>query len=138
MLISTKALYHLFLMIGFIVILLSRMKPCSVVLQRSSLLRPPEFQELSSFSRMTFSTVNDTARDLATRYSSSALATTSHEFRNSLLSWSSSSTDFRYFAACIVTMDDNHFWKEFLAYHYTFLNLYRLIVAVDPRSKTSP
>jgi hypothetical protein len=35
-------------------------------------------------------------------------------------------------------MDDNHFWKEFLAYHYTFLNLRRLIVAVDPRSRTSP
>ncbi|KAL3903876.1 MAG: hypothetical protein SGILL_010278 [Bacillariaceae sp.] len=44
----------------------------------------------------------------------------------------------RYFAACMLTMDDNHFWPEWLAYHYTFLNLRRLIVAVDPRSKTSP
>ncbi|KAG7359030.1 hypothetical protein IV203_015619 [Nitzschia inconspicua] len=58
---------------------------------------------------------------------------------NGFVRWSKSkSPDDRYFSACMVTMDDNHFWKEFLAYHYTFLNLRRLIVAVDPRSKTSP
>jgi hypothetical protein len=46
--------------------------------------------------------------------------------------------DERYFSACMLTMDDNHFWPEFLAYHYTFLNMRRLIVAIDPRSRTSP
>lgn len=35
-------------------------------------------------------------------------------------------------------MDDNHRLAEFLAYHYHVLPLRYLIVAVDPRSKTSP
>ena len=46
------------------------------------------------------------------------------------------STD--YFSACLLTMDDNHFLIEWLAYHYHTLPLRRLIVAVDPNSKTSP
>jgi hypothetical protein len=41
-------------------------------------------------------------------------------------------------AACLLIMDDNHFLIEWIAYHYHVLNLRRLIVAVDPRSRTSP
>ena len=41
-------------------------------------------------------------------------------------------------AACLLVMDDNHFLIEWLAYHYHVLPLRHLIVAVDPRSKTSP
>mmetsp|Transcript_2108 Transcript_2108/g.3861 ORF Transcript_2108/g.3861 Transcript_2108/m.3861 type:complete len:583 (+) Transcript_2108:65-1813(+) len=40
-------------------------------------------------------------------------------------------------AACLLTMDDNHFLIEWLAYHYHVLPLRHLIVAVDPRAKTS-
>lgn len=43
-----------------------------------------------------------------------------------------------YFGACLLIMDDNHLLSEWLAYHYTFLPLKRLIVAIDPNSKTSP
>jgi hypothetical protein len=43
-----------------------------------------------------------------------------------------------YFSACLLVMDDNYLLPEWLAYHYTFLPLRRLIVAVDPNSKTSP
>lgn len=42
------------------------------------------------------------------------------------------------FSACLLTMDDNHFLIEWLAYHYHTLPLRYLIVAVDPKSKTSP
>lgn len=42
------------------------------------------------------------------------------------------------FAACLLVMDDNHFLIEWLAYHYHVLPLRHLIVAVDPRSQTSP
>ena len=42
------------------------------------------------------------------------------------------------FSACLLIMDDNHYLIEWIAYHYTTLPLRRLIVAVDPRSKTSP
>jgi hypothetical protein len=41
-------------------------------------------------------------------------------------------------AACLLVMDDNHFLIEWLAYHYWALPLRHLIVAVDPRSVTSP
>lgn len=41
-------------------------------------------------------------------------------------------------AACLLIMDDNHWLVEWLAYHYTALNLRHLIVAIDGRSKTSP
>ena len=41
-------------------------------------------------------------------------------------------------AACLLIMDDNHFLVEWLAYHFYYLPLRRLIVAVDPKSKTSP
>ena len=43
-----------------------------------------------------------------------------------------------HFAACILTMDDNYRMIEWLAYHYHTLPLRRLILMVDPRSKTSP
>ena len=43
-----------------------------------------------------------------------------------------------YFGVCLLVMDDNHYLPEWLAYHYTFLPLRRLIVAVDPKSRTSP
>lgn len=43
-----------------------------------------------------------------------------------------------HFSACLLVMDDIHFLKEWLAYHYHALPLRRLIVAVDPNSKTSP
>jgi len=42
------------------------------------------------------------------------------------------------FSACLLVMDDNHFLTEWLAYHYHVLPLRNLIVAVDPRSSTSP
>ena len=42
------------------------------------------------------------------------------------------------FSACLITMDDNHFLIEWLAYHSHILPLKRLIVAVDPRSHYSP
>lgn len=41
-------------------------------------------------------------------------------------------------SACILVMDDNHFLVEWLAYHYHVIKLRHLIVAVDPRSLTSP
>ena len=40
--------------------------------------------------------------------------------------------------ACLVVMDDNHWLIEWLAYHYTTLPLTNLILAVDPKSRTSP
>jgi hypothetical protein len=42
------------------------------------------------------------------------------------------------FSACLMIMDDNAHLIEWLAYHYQMLPLRRLIVAVDPRSETSP
>jgi Glycosyltransferase family 92 len=42
------------------------------------------------------------------------------------------------FSACLMIMDDNPHLIEWLAYHYTTLPLRRVIVAVDPRSQTSP
>ena len=42
------------------------------------------------------------------------------------------------FSACLLVMDDNHRLVEWLAYHYHVLPLRYLIIAVDPRSKTSP
>jgi len=42
------------------------------------------------------------------------------------------------FSACLLTMDDNHFLIEWLAYHYHTLPLTNLIVAIDPHSKSSP
>lgn len=42
------------------------------------------------------------------------------------------------FGACLIIMDDNHFLTEWLAYHFLQLPLRRLIVAIDPRSSTSP
>lgn len=41
-------------------------------------------------------------------------------------------------SACLLTFDDNHFLTEWLAFHYQTLPLRRLIVAVDPRARTSP
>lgn len=42
------------------------------------------------------------------------------------------------FSACMLVMDDNHRLTEWMAYHYHVLPLRYMIVAVDPRSKTSP
>jgi len=42
------------------------------------------------------------------------------------------------FAACVLMKDDNIILPEWLAYHYEVLPLRRLIVAVDPFSKTNP
>lgn len=42
------------------------------------------------------------------------------------------------FSACLLVMDDNHRLMEWMAYHYHVLPLRTIIVAVDPRSKTSP
>lgn len=41
-------------------------------------------------------------------------------------------------SACLLVMDDNHFLVEWIAYHYHVWNLKRLVVAVDPKSTTSP
>jgi hypothetical protein len=46
--------------------------------------------------------------------------------------------EYKSISACLLTMDDNHFLIEWLAYHYHVLPLRDLIVAVDPRAKTSP
>ena len=43
-----------------------------------------------------------------------------------------------YFSACLMIKDDNHYLIEWLAYHYHFLPLRRLIVGIDPTSTTSP
>lgn len=42
------------------------------------------------------------------------------------------------FSACLLVMDDNHRLVEWVAYHYHVLPLRYLIIAVDPRSRTSP
>jgi len=42
------------------------------------------------------------------------------------------------FSACLMVMDDGHRLPEWIAYHYYAVNLRTLVVAVDPRSKTSP
>ena len=42
------------------------------------------------------------------------------------------------FSSCLLVMDDNHRLVEWMAYHYHVLPLRYLIVAVDPRSKTTP
>jgi len=42
------------------------------------------------------------------------------------------------FSACLLVMDDNHRLVEWLAYHAHVLPLGYLVVAVDPRSRTSP
>jgi len=42
------------------------------------------------------------------------------------------------FAACLIMKDGNVLLPEWLAYHYTFLPLRRLIIALDPLSQTSP
>jgi hypothetical protein len=42
------------------------------------------------------------------------------------------------FSACLLVMDDNHFLIEWLAFHFFTLPLSRVILAVDPRSETSP
>jgi hypothetical protein len=47
-------------------------------------------------------------------------------------------TDYGSFSACLLLCDDNHFLIEWLAYHYHALPLRYLVVAVDPRSRTSP
>lgn len=41
-------------------------------------------------------------------------------------------------AACLHIKDDNHFLVEWLAYHYHYLPLRRLVVSIDPHSETSP
>jgi hypothetical protein len=41
-------------------------------------------------------------------------------------------------SACLLNYDDNHFLIEWLAFHYQTLPLRRLIIATDPRSRTSP
>lgn len=43
----------------------------------------------------------------------------------------------QYMSACVLTMDDNHLWPEWLAYHYTVMPLRRLIVGIDSKSQTS-
>lgn len=55
-----------------------------------------------------------------------------------MMSNHTSPRDLPIFSGCLLTMDDNHFLPEWLAYHYHTLSLRRLIVAVDPNSKTSP
>jgi hypothetical protein len=41
-------------------------------------------------------------------------------------------------SACLLLHDDNHFLVEWLAYHWQTMPLRRLVVATDPRSRTSP
>jgi hypothetical protein len=44
----------------------------------------------------------------------------------------------RTFASCMLVMDDNHRLAEWIAYHYHVLPLRYMVVAIDPRSQTSP
>ena len=41
-------------------------------------------------------------------------------------------------SSCLLVMDDNHFLIEWIAMHYHVLPLRYLVIAVDPRSQTSP
>ena len=41
-------------------------------------------------------------------------------------------------AFCLLIKDDNDLLSEWIAYHYHVFNMRRLIVAMDPTSKTSP
>jgi len=43
-----------------------------------------------------------------------------------------------FFSVCLLTKDDNHKLVEWLAYHHYVLPLQHLVVAVDPKSITSP
>jgi hypothetical protein len=51
---------------------------------------------------------------------------------------SSNTWDYNETSACLLVMDDNHFLIEWIAYHYHTAVLRNLIVAIDPRSATSP
>ncbi|CAB9505165.1 expressed unknown protein [Seminavis robusta] len=42
------------------------------------------------------------------------------------------------FAACLLIKDDNHWLIEWLAYHYQVMPLRKLVLVIDPDSKTSP
>lgn len=42
------------------------------------------------------------------------------------------------FAGCLQIMDDNHFLIEWISYHYHTMPMRRLIVLVDPHSRTTP
>ncbi|KAL3923175.1 MAG: hypothetical protein SGILL_001805 [Bacillariaceae sp.] len=42
------------------------------------------------------------------------------------------------FGACNLVMDDNHYLIEWLAYHYHVMPLRRVILLMDPKSRTSP
>ena len=42
------------------------------------------------------------------------------------------------FAACMLVMDDSHFLTEWIAYHYHAVNLRTIVLAIDPKSQTSP
>jgi hypothetical protein len=74
-----------------------------------------------------------------TRRSSNNANTNSNNSNNTITSAApNNNNNNNSFSACLLTMDDNHFLIEWLAYHYHTLPLRHLIVAVDPRSKTSP
>jgi hypothetical protein len=51
---------------------------------------------------------------------------------------SSAADDNDIMSSCMLIMDDNHWLVEWLAYHWTVLNLRFMIIAIDERSKTSP
>ena len=60
------------------------------------------------------------------------------EFRRSKLPVLIPGTSNHTMSACLLLNDDNHFLPEWLAFHWQTLPLRRLIVATDPRSRTSP
>jgi hypothetical protein len=41
-------------------------------------------------------------------------------------------------SSCLMVMDDNHRLTEWIAYHYTVMNLRHLVILSDPRSRFSP
>jgi len=61
---------------------------------------------------------------------------TSTSFNETALSNTNLPTNF--FSGCLLTKDDNHKLVEWLAYHHHVLPLQHLVVAVDPKSITSP
>jgi len=48
------------------------------------------------------------------------------------------STEEPYMSSCLLIMDDSHWLAEWLAYHWTTVNLRYMIIAIDERSRTSP
>lgn len=131
---------------------LGRFRACGRVLLRYTLIGPVSsgvagaLSTLSIFKAMTAYTglpapqvveLKDLVPLLPDQWSRSAVQTVSHSSDHGHLG--GSSTDYPFpMAACLIIKDQSRLLPEWLAYHYTFLPLRRLIVSVDPFSVTDP